>query len=135
MATWQDLATFIRQEYEVVREARSEIQVLVRSRSRTGGAERSQVVTVTRELLDRREEWVLLVTPFSRADEIDVTDALAEIGRITAVGGGAIVGEYLVLRHSVPLMNLDQNEFVDPLAMLVAAAEELEERFTGRDDY
>ena len=45
------------------------------------------------------------------------------------------MGEHVVLRHSLPLENLDINEFVDPLALVAGVADELEEKFTGGDGY
>jgi hypothetical protein len=60
---------------------------------------------------------------------------LTELGESTVVGSAVVMGEYLVLRHSMPLSTLDANEFIDPLELVAGTAERLEEIFTGDDDY
>lgn len=136
MATWRELVTFIRKSYRVVRDEPEEIRIRVRFRD--GGEddeERTQMVVIAREVLDKREEWVQIATPFAKADEVDLRSVLAEIGHTTVVGGAVVMGDYLVLRHSLPLVNLDINEFTDPLELVTGSAELLEEQFTGRDDF
>lgn len=134
MATWRKLATFIRREYEVIRDEPDEMRILIRFGD-DNSIQRTQMVVIAREILDRREEWVQIASPFARVDQIDLAKVLQEIGNTTVVGGAVIMGPYLVLRHSVPLLNLDINEFVDPLELVGLTAEDLEENFTGRDDY
>ncbi|NIH87760.1 hypothetical protein [Amycolatopsis granulosa] len=135
MTSWRDLATFIRQQYKVVRDEPDELRIRIRFQSDPEEEERTQIVVIAREVLDRRDEWIQIATPFARVDEVDVAAVLAEVGHTTVVGGVVVMGEYLVLRHSLPLANLDLNEFVDPLALVTSSAELLEEQLTGRDDY
>jgi hypothetical protein len=135
VATWRELVTFIRQSYRVVRDEPEEIRIRIRFSKEPDQEERTQMVVIAREVLDKREEWVQIATPFARADEVDLRTVLAEIGHTTVVGGAVVMGDYLVLRHSLPLVNLDINEFTDPLEMVTGSAELLEEQFTGRDDY
>lgn len=134
VATWRDLVTFIRREYEVIRDEPEEIRIQIRFGDDDGN-QRTQMVVIAREILDRREEWIQIASPFARVDQVDPVRVLEEIGTTTVVGGAVIMGPYMVLRHSLPLINLDINEFVDPLEMVTLAAEDLEEIFTGRDDY
>ncbi|MEY7974723.1 hypothetical protein AB8O38_22300 [Saccharomonospora xinjiangensis] len=130
MATWGDLVAYVRASYDVIRDEDDEIRVRISYDDR-----RAQVVVIAREVLDRKEEWVQIATPFARIDQVDLQEVLAEIGDTIVVGGAALMGEHLVLRHSLPLVNLDINEFVDPLELVTGSAELLEEQFTGRDDY
>ncbi|CAM3093594.1 hypothetical protein SAXI111661_17675 [Saccharomonospora xinjiangensis] len=130
MATWGDLVAYVRASYDVIRDEGDEIRVRISYDDR-----RAQVVVIAREVLDRKEEWVQIATPFARIDQVDLQEVLAEIGNTIVVGGAALMGEHLVLRHSLPLVNLDINEFVDPLELVTGSAELLEEQFTGRDDY
>jgi hypothetical protein len=127
--------TFIRREYEVVRDDPDEIRIQLRYGDDEDVRQRTQMVVVAREVLDRREDWIQIASPFARVDEVDVQAVLEEVGSTTIVGGVVIMGPYLVLRHSLPLVNLDINEFVDPLEMVTGAAEDLEAAFTGRDEY
>ncbi|EHK87640.1 hypothetical protein SZMC14600_09973 [Saccharomonospora azurea SZMC 14600] len=121
---------YVRESYDVIRDEPDEIRVRISFDDR-----RAQVVVIARELLDRKEEWVQIATPFARADEVDLHAVLTEIGDTIVVGGAVLMGEHLVLRHSLPLVNLDINEFIDPLELVTGSAELLEEQFTGRDDY
>jgi hypothetical protein len=135
VATWRELVTFIRQTYRVVRDEPEEIRIRLRFQQDPDDEERTQMVVIAREVLDKREEWVQIATPFARVDDVDLRSVLAEIGHTTVVGGAVVMGDYLVLRHSLPLVNLDINEFTDPLELLTGSAETLEEQITGRDDF
>lgn len=130
MATWDDLVAYVRQTYDVIREEDDEIRVRL-----TYEDQRTQDVVIVHEILDRKEDWVQIATPFARVDEVDLHAVLTEIGNTLVVGGAVVMGDYLVLRHSLPLLNLDINEFIDPLELVTGSAEVLEEQFTGRDDY
>ena len=126
---------FIRREYEITRMEPDEIRILFRYGTDEDVQQRTQTVVVAHEVLDGREDWIQIASPFARVADVDVTAVLEEIGNTTIVGGAVIMGPYLVLRHALPLLNLDINEFVDPLELVAGSAEELEETFTGRDDY
>ncbi|HKS46547.1 MAG TPA: hypothetical protein VJT49_15825 [Amycolatopsis sp.] len=135
MATWHDLVNFIRREYEVIRDEPDEIRIRIAYGEDDDVQQRTQTVVVAREIMDGREDWIQIASPFAMVDQVDLTRVLEEIGTTTIVGGAVIMGPYLVLRHSLPLLNLDINEFVDPLELVTGAAEDLEQIFTGRDDY
>jgi hypothetical protein len=136
VAAWRDLVTFIRRVYEVVRFEADEIRIMVRfGDDREDENAREQTIVVAREVFDGGEEWVQLATPFARVDQVDLAAVLDEIGTTTVVGGAVIMGDYVVLRHSLPLENLDFNEFSDPLELLAGAGDQLEREFTGYDDY
>ena len=135
MAAWADLVRFIDREYDVTRREADEMRVRIHySGEDVDDDERTQIAVVAREDVDG-QEWVQIATPFARTDDVDVRRVLAEIGATTVVGGAVIMGEYLVLRHSLPLQNLDINEFVEPLELVAGSAELLEEQFTGGDLY
>lgn len=135
MADWGDLVAYVRQAYDVVRDEPDELRVRISYGDDSHAAHRAQTVIIAREVLDRTEDWVQIATPFARLDQVDLADVLTEAGETLVVGGIVLMGEYLVLRHSLPLTNLDINEFVDPLELISGSAELLEQRFTGRDDY
>ncbi|MBE1574592.1 hypothetical protein NQK81_44600 [Amycolatopsis roodepoortensis] len=134
MAEWADLVAFVRHEYRVVKDEPDEIRIRL-SYGDDDYEERAQTVVIAREVFDRREDWVQIATPFARVDQVDLTTVLTEIGNTIVVGGLVVMGEHLVLRHSLPLVNLDINEFTDPLELVAGSAELLEQQFTGRDDY
>ncbi|HEY0804514.1 MAG TPA: hypothetical protein VGD84_05600 [Pseudonocardiaceae bacterium] len=130
MATWSDLVAFMRSEYRVVRIEPDQVRIEVEFDD-----ERRQHVIMQREVLDHRDEWVQIASPCGKANEVNLSALLTHLGNSTVVGGAVIMGDYVVLRHSLPLANLDINEFVDPMALIAGTADELEEMFTGGDGY
>lgn len=145
MARWADLVMFIRRNYEVVRVGPEEIRIRIRYDQDLDDEGRAQIVIVSRDLLDTTQaeladengktEWAQIVTPFAKVDQVDLEWVLSDLGDHTVVGGVAVMGEYVVLRHTVPLANLDLNEFIVPLELVAGSGEWLEKRFTGRDDF
>jgi hypothetical protein len=136
LAVWGDLVAYIRQTYDVVQYEPDEIRIRVSfARDPEDLLGRRQIMVVAHEILDQKEDWVQIATPFARVGEVDLQEALTEVGNTIVVGGVVLMGEYLVLRHSLPLINLDINEFTDPLDLVASGAEQLERWFTGRDDY
>ena len=136
MATWGHLAEYIRQSYEVISEEPDEIRILVGF----GDVEedddpRTQVVVICREVLDKMHEWVQIASPCGLAATVDLHALLEEVGKSTVAAGVAIMGDHVVLRHSLPLANLDIEEFTEPLALLAGTADTLEEQFWGGDGY
>jgi hypothetical protein len=140
VATWNDLVRYIRVRYEVIRDDQDEIRILYRFGANENDEDRlaegrTQVIILAREVLDKKEDWVQLATPFARVADVDVAETLTEMGLTTVVGGAVIMGEWLVLRHSLPLRNLDYNELDDPLHLVADAADTLEQLYTGGDNF
>ncbi|WP_018681476.1 hypothetical protein [Actinokineospora enzanensis] len=135
MATWRDLAQYVREEYDVISEGEDEIRVLFNFEMHNEDDERTQVVIVAREILDAKHEWVQIASPVGLADKVDLKALLAEIGNSSIACGAAIMGEHVVLRHSLPLKDLDIHEFTDPLELLAGTADQIEEMFFGGDQY
>ena len=135
MADWGDLVAYIRHSYDVIQYKPDEVRIRVSfAEDEEDILGRRQIMVVAHEILDRKEDWVQIATPFARVEQVDLHEVLTEVGNTIVVGGIVLMGEYVVLRHSLPLINLDINEFTDPLQLVASAAEELERRFTGRDD-
>lgn len=130
MTTWDALVDFIRGEYKIIEEEGDEIRLLVEYAD-----ERSQMIHVCREILDKREEWVQIASVCGRVEAVDLRRLLEELGQTSIVCGLVIMGEHVVLRHALPLENLDINEFIDPLTFVADTADQLEELFFGGDGY
>lgn len=135
MATWGDLAQYVREHYEVLSEHDDEIRILFDFQEYNEEDERTQVVILAREVLDEKHEWVQIATPVGLVEKADLPALLAEIGHSTIACGAAIMGEHVVLRHSLPIQTLDIHEFVDPLSLLAGTADQIEEMFFGGDNY
>jgi hypothetical protein len=78
---------------------------------------------------------VQIASPIGLAANVDLHAFLTEVGNSTIACGAAIMGDHVVLRHSLPLVDLDIHEFTEPLALLAGTADRLEETFFGGDDY
>lgn len=130
MATWNDLLAFVRTEYRVMKDTDDEMRIVVDYEDG-----RSQVIILCREVLDRREEWVQVASVCGPVENVNLRRLLTEIGETSVVCGAAIMDEHVVLRHSLPLENLDINEFTDPLTFVADTADQLEEAFFGGDGY
>ena len=136
MADWGDLIAYIRHSYDVIQYKPDEVRIRVSfAEDEEDILGRRQIMVVAHEILDRREDWVQIATPFARVEQVSLHEVLTEVGNTIVVGGVVLMGDYVVLRHSLPLINLDINEFTDPLDLVASGAEQLERRFTGRDDY
>jgi hypothetical protein len=136
LADWDDLVAYIRHSYDVIRFEPDEVRIRVSfAKDEDDILGRRQIMVVAHEILDQKEDWVQIATPFARLEQVDLREVLTEVGNTIVVGGVAAMGDYIVLRHSLPLINLDINEFNDPLNLVASAAEQLERQFTGRDDY
>ena len=136
MANWGDLVAYIRHSYDVIQYKPDEVRIRVSfAKDEDDLLGRQQIMVVAHEILDQKEDWVQIATPFARIEQVDLREVLTEVGDTIVVGGVVLMGDYVVLRHSLPLINLDINEFTDPLDLVASGAEQLERRFTGRDDY
>lgn len=135
MSTWADLASYVRDEYEVLSESEDEIRILFDFEHLDEDDERTQVVILVREVLDEKHEWVQIATPIGKSADVDLAALLTEIGHSTIACGAAIMGEHVVLRHSLPLSTLDLHEFTEPLQLLAGTGDQLEEMFFGGDQY
>jgi hypothetical protein len=136
VADWGDLVAYIRHSYDVIHFEPDQVRIRVSfGQDDEDLLGRRQIMVVAHEILDQREDWVQIATPFARVEQVDLHEVLTEVGNTIVVGGVALMGDYVVLRHSLPLINLDINEFTDPLDLVASGAEQLERRFTGRDDY
>ena len=135
MATWGDLAAYVRDQYDVISEENDEIRILFDFEHLDEEDERTQVVILVREVLDEKHEWVQIASPVGLAARCDLKALLEEVGKSSIASGAAIMGEHVVLRHSLPLETLDIHEFVEPLSLLAGTADQLEEIFFGGDNY
>jgi hypothetical protein len=130
MATWSELVDFVRSNYTIADEKPGFIKLVFE----TGGL-RSQLVFISQHALkDGEEEWAIIESPFAEVGSVDLQRALEEIGGMVC-GGVAVTAGFTTVRHSVPLQNLDINEFVRPLILVTITADELEKKFVGGDKF
>ncbi len=130
MATWSDLIGYVRSNYKVADEQAGMVKMVFETDNL-----RSQIVWLWRQaLMDGNEEWLQIESPFAEVGSVNLQTALEEVGR-TVCGGAAIAGNFLTIRHAVPLANLNINEFERPLILVTTTADYIEQKLTGGDKY
>ena len=130
MATWADLASYVRANYKISEERPDRIKLVFDL-----GDMRSQLVVLWRlTLANDTEEWVQIESPIGDVNSVDVARALKQVSS-TVCGGLAQFGDLVTFRHSVPLLNLNINEFERPLLLVTATADDLERSLVGGDSY
>lgn len=130
MTTWSDLVSYVHNNYKVADERSDMIKLIFE----TEGL-RSQVVLLWHlTLANGNEEWVQIESPFGELDSLDLTAAVKAVGN-TVCGGMAVYGNFVTFRHSLPLDNLNINEFESPLALVTTTADQLEKSLTGGDKF
>src|SRR5262245_43531013 len=126
MATWNDLVTYVHSNYKIADQNTNMIKLVFET-----GNLRSQVVVLWHVTLSNgTEEWVQIESPFGEFGSVDLSRALQEIGN-TVCGGMAMAGNLVTFRHSIPLANLNINEFESPLALVTTTADRLERQLVG----
>lgn len=130
MSGWADVTNYVRLRYEVLEEHDG----WIRFRLGTDGS-RTQQATV--HLIPGPDDTVRaeISSAVGRADEIDLRRLLDLVGE-SEVGGAAVVDGVALLRHLVPLGDLDvRQEFQHPLEALVHRADQLERALTDADEF
>jgi hypothetical protein len=95
---------------------------------------RSQMVLVSHIVSNGGAEWVEVESPVAKVAEVDLGAAL-EFVSSQVCGSLSRAGEFLTVRHTLPLANVDQNEIIDPIRSIALAGDVLEQRLTGVDRF
>lgn len=128
MATWSDLMTYIRGNYKISDEDKGYCRLLF-----DVGDGRSQFVLLFHQTLNGGlEDWVEIQSPVGNATDLPLLNVLKDVGQMV-VGGLSVEENLALLKHSVPLANLDVNEFERPMRLLRHAADDLEKKYLGSD--
>jgi hypothetical protein len=129
MASWDGLRNYIKAHYTV---ATDELDAMALDFRLDDG--RTQRVIVRRLRLGN-DEWAEILTPVCREDDIAPRDALRR--NSSMVVGGLALGEdgTIVFRHSLPLKDLDPDEFEVPFHLAVRFGDSLERELAGVDRY
>lgn len=127
MADWDDLVSYVRVRYEIMRQAEGELWFNLPT---TG--ERTQLVVVRRVTGEDDHPWAQIASPVCRVGEVDLA-RLLELAGESVVGGAAAVDGVVVFRHSVPLGETALAAFERPFRLVVEVADRLEEQLTGAD--
>ena len=127
MAGWDDLVSYVRVRYEVMRQGDAELWFNLPT---TG--DRTQLVVV--RLITGADEhpWAQIASPIAKVGEADLDELLALAGE-SVVGGVVAVDGVTMFRHSIPLDESAVAAFERSFRIVVEVADRLEEQVTGSD--
>lgn len=128
MASWDALRHYIKSNYVI---GMDELEVLGLDFQLDNG--RTQKVMVTRAMLVDAE-WVQILTPICEESDIAPREALVKSGEMV-VGGLVLIDGTIYFRHSLPLKDLDIDEFEVPFHLAVGFGDRLEREIVGVDRY
>jgi hypothetical protein len=96
---------------------------------------RSQNVFVNLDGNEERGEWVYVTSAIADISHIGKLEAICRMATSRICGGVIIDGTFIVLRDAMPLENMDSNEINGLIGTVVGIADELEQMFTGENNF
>ena len=127
MAGWDDLVSYVRVRYEVMRQGDAELWFNLPT---TG--ERTQLVVVRLVAGADAHPWAQIASPICKVEEAELDELLTLAGE-SVVGGVVAVDGVSMFRHSIPLDETAIPAFERSFRLVVETADRLEEQVTGAD--
>ena len=127
VAGWDDLVSYVRVRYEVMRQADDELWFNLPT---TG--DRTQLVVVRRVTGADGEPWAQIASPICKVGDAQL-DELLGLAAASVVGGVVAVDGVTMFRHSIPLDDSATKAFDRSFHLVVDTADRLEEHVTGED--
>lgn len=131
MASWNELVAYMRANYKLDLHSSGEMASMLFPIE-----DRTQLVFVSKAGNDALGEWACIESAIGDLKDLDLTKVCGEVD--SNVIGGIVVKsgmDKVFLRHTVPLVNLDINEFKVPLVMITLSADVMEKKFTRKDKH
>ena len=129
MATWQELGGFVKNNYKIQSEEVGHISI----NFNTGGL-RTQMLHLFLEEDSLGNEWMTIGSAIGAVGQGDLATVLT-LANQKICGGLVIVDDVVVVRHCVPLENADPDEVMLPIGFVANIADELEQIYSGSDNF
>lgn len=129
MASWDDLVSYVRMRYEVMRQAEGELWFNLPT-----SGDRTQLVVVRHAIGPGGHPWAQIASPVAKPGDVDLGRLLARAGE-SVVGGVVVLDGVVVFRHSIPLEDAALAAFERSFHLVVEVADRLEEEHTGADEH
>lgn len=130
MANWRQVKSYLNNNYRI-KQDEGDFVVMVFD---TGNGRSQMVFLSVERLRDGTEEWLTILSSVGKVREVNLANALTLIENMV-VGGLTQLGDTLMVKHTLPLLNVDDNEIDRPLALVTKTADDLERRLVGGDAY
>ena len=127
MAGWDDLVSYVRVRYEVMRQGDAELWFNLPTIG-----DRTQLVVVRLVTGADEHPWAQIASPICKAGEADLDELLVLAGE-SVVGGVVAADGVTMFRHSIPLDDSAVSAFERSFRIVVEVADRLEEQVTGSD--
>lgn len=129
MTTWNELVGFLATNYTCTINGDSI------SLPYTFPNGRTQNVFVNRGGIENRGEWVFIISAIADMSHVSKLEAICRMAMSRICGGVVIDGNFIVVRDAMPLEGIDEDEINGLIATVVEIADELEQMFTGTDNF
>jgi hypothetical protein len=130
MASWDDLLSFVRMRYEIMRQVdEGEVWFNIPT-----SGDRTQIVAVRQVTGEDGHPWVEITSPVGKDTELDLARLLTLAGQAEA-GGVISVDGVVLFRNSIPLDDTALDGFDRPFRVVVTVADRLEHELTGADQH
>jgi hypothetical protein len=127
MPTWGEIQTYARTKYKLSQDEPEKFSLIF---AYDDG--RTQQIRV-RKFTAYDQDWIEFGTPVCKESEMAPKVALKKNSEF-AIGALALSGELYVMLYSIPLANMDIEEFELPLHVLAGTADNLEQNFSAGND-
>jgi hypothetical protein len=127
VASWDDLVSFVRLRYEIMRQADGELWFNLPT-----PGDRTQIVKVLAVTGEDGHPWAQITSPVGYLAELDLATLLRRAGE-SVVGGVIADGDLVLFRHSIPLDDTALDGFEKPFRLVVDFADRMEAELTGKD--
>jgi len=129
VAGWDDLVSYVRVRYEVMRQGDAELWFNLPT-----VGERTQLVVVRLVTGEDGHPWAQIASPVCKVGDAEADlDELLELAGRSVVGGVVAADEVVMFRHSIPLDDALLTGFERAFRLVVDVADRLEEQVTGTD--
>jgi hypothetical protein len=129
VADWDDLLSFVRVRYEIMRQRDGELWFRLPT---TGG--RAQTVAVRLVTGEDAHPWAQITSAVGRTDGLDLGRAL-EMAAVPVTGGLVAADGLVLFRHSIPLHDTVLDGFDRSFRLVVDVADRMEHELTGTDEH
>jgi hypothetical protein len=128
MATWKQIKDFIRSNYKLQEDKGDFFQMTFELEGN-----RTQIAYIQKTKSQNGAVWLHICSPIGLIEDDEINDALEMLDDKTC-GGMVKVGERHFIRECMLIDDLALTQFVSIMDVIVAVADEMEERFVGGDE-